>query len=490
MTEDNLKQKTVSGVQWNTIDKVATLVISMVVSIVLARVLGPESYGVIGVASIFINVFYTFIDSGFSSALIRKETITEEDYSTAFLFNLLVSCALYALLVVFSPNIASFFNQPILTQLLPVLGLIVIINAICLTQVTKLSRDINFKTQAKVSIISVIVSGIVGVGMALTGYGVWSLAGQQLSSYGMRCFLLCYYNRWIPKLKFSKDSFSYLFGFGWKVLISNIISSIWVQGNKIIIGKMYPAEVLGYYTKSQDWPNQIANNFGGIVKCVSFPALSKIQNEKERLLANFRRILKMTLYVSVMLCFGISAVSHSLVLTLYGEEWVQAIKFVQIISLGFVTHAPILFVLGILQIKNRTDIFLYLEIVGKLIALIPFTLGIMYGIMWLLWGSVGLSIVQFSLDLLFSGKQIGYQLKMAQKDLLPSLFVGAAMYACVWPICLLNIFPFVMLVLQVLVGVCVVIALSKMMHLEEYEETLNMVRPMTSKIVNVIKKKK
>lgn len=488
MAEENLKQKTVSGVQWNTIDKIATLVITIVVSIVLARVLGPESYGIIGVASIFINVFYTFIDSGFSSALIRKETIAEEDYSTAFMFNLIVSCFLYVSLVVSSPAIARFFNQPILTQLLPVMGLIVIINAICLTQVTKLSRDIDFKTQAKVSIISIVASGVVGVSMAFWGCGVWSLAGQQITLYGMRCYLLCLFNRWFPKFKFSKDSFSYLFGFGWKVLLSNIISSIWVQGNKIIIGKMYPAEILGYYTKSQDWPNQFANNLGSVVRSVGYPALSRIQNEPERMLANFRRILRMTFFVSIVLCFGISSVSHSLVLTLYGEEWSPAIKFVQVISLAFVTHAPILFVLSILQVKNRTDIFLYLEIAGKLVSLIPFGLGIMYGVMWLVWGSVGLSIVQFILDLIFSGKQIGYTFNMAMKDLTPSFLVGGVMYVCVWPLCMTAMPPLVMLIVQMAVGGSVVIVISKLFHLEEYKETMNMVMPMKNKILGVIKR--
>ena len=199
MAEENLRQKTISGVQWNSIDKVATMAISLVLSIVLARILGPESYGLIGIVSIFVNVFYTFVDSGFSSALIRKETITEDDYSTAFIFNLIVSITLYLLLFIFAPLVARFFNQPMLTQLLRVMGVMVIINAICLTQVTKLSRDINFKVQAKVSILSVIVCGIVGIGMAVSGCGVWSLVGQQLSLYGARAFLLCYFNRWMPK---------------------------------------------------------------------------------------------------------------------------------------------------------------------------------------------------------------------------------------------------------------------------------------------------
>ena len=483
MAEENLRQKTISGVQWNSIDKVATMAISLVLSIVLARILGPESYGLIGIVSIFVNVFYTFVDSGFSSALIRKETITEDDYSTAFIFNLIVSITLYLLLFIFAPLVARFFNQPMLTQLLRVMGVMVIINAICLTQVTKLSRDINFKVQAKVSILSVIVCGIVGIGMAVSGCGVWSLVGQQLSLYGARAFLLCYFNRWMPKLRFSKESFSYMFGFGWKVLLSNVISSIWVQGNKIIIGKMYPAQTLGYYTKSQEWPNQIANNFGGIVRTVSFPALSKIQDEPDRLLTNFRKIFKMSFFFSVMACLGISAVSYSLVLTLYGSEWEPAVKFIQIVSLSFIFHAPILFVLSILQIKNRTDLFLMLEVIGKLAALIPFALGIKYGIMWLIWGSVALSAFQFTMDVLFTGKQIGYTMKMLIKDMMPSVLVGVVMYAAVWPIKLVGMPVQLMLVVQVLVGVIVVLALSRGFKLEEYQEIVGMVKPWMDKVL-------
>ena len=476
MADQNLRKKTVSGVKWNSIDKMVTMGISLILSIVLARLLGPESYGIIGLVSIFVNVFYTFVDSGFSSALIRKETITEDDYSTAFFFNLIVSCSLYALLVIFAPAIARFFDQPLLVDLLRVMGLIVIINAICITQVTKLSRDINFKVQAKVSIISVAFCGVVGIGMAIAGCGVWSLVGQQMSLYGMRAFLLCYFNRWIPKFRFSKESFSYMFGFGWKVLVSNLISNIWVQGNKIIIGKMYPAQVLGYYTKSHEWPNQIANNFGGVVRTVSYPALSKIQDEPDRLLANFRRILKMTFFFSVMACLGISAVSHSLVFTLYGAEWEPAIIFVQIVSLGFIFHAPILFVLSILQIKNRTDVFLVLEVISKIVALIPFALGIMYGIMWLIWGSVALSVFQFTMDLFVSGKQIGYTFKMGLRDLLPSALVGMVMYVVVFPIQYVNMPVQLMLVIQALFGIGVVVGLSKMFKLEEYDEIVGMLK--------------
>ncbi len=250
MAEQSLKDKTVKGVAWSGIDNVAQFAISFLIGIVLARLLSPDDYGLIGLTGILISVCNAFIYGGFYTALVRKNNASEEDFNTVFVTNLSTSIVLYVLIYFCSPLIAELFNRNELIALVRVSSIVLIVGAYSLVQQVHLTKNIDFKSQAKITVISSISSGFLGVFMAFYGFGVWSLVIQQLSSQLIRTILLCFYNRWTPKLQFYKNSFIELFGFGYKLLLSSLLDTIWKELNQVIIGKFYSPASLGQYSRA------------------------------------------------------------------------------------------------------------------------------------------------------------------------------------------------------------------------------------------------
>lgn len=335
---ESLKDKTVKGVGWSFADNIANTGVSFVVGLVLARLLTPEEYGLIGIITIFIMVFNSIVDSGFSNALIRKKDASDKDYNTVFITNLLLSVLLFVVLYNCAPAISRFFDQPQLIPLTRVMGSVVIINAFAIIQRTILVKQIDFKTQTKVSLISSISSGVVGIGMAIGGMGVWSLVGQQISRQLLNTLFLWVYNKWWPKLQFSLDSFRELFNFGWKLLVSGLIDTVWKQVYQFVIGKFYTTETLGQYTRAQQFSSIFSSNLTTIVQRVSYPVLSSIQDEKERMKAAYKKVIKTTMLVTFVCMLGLAAVAKPMVLVLIGEKWLPCVTFLQILCFSMMLY--------------------------------------------------------------------------------------------------------------------------------------------------------
>ena len=246
MAEQSLKDKTVKGTIWSAADAFLGQGVTFIVGLVLARLLSPEEYGLIGIVTIFTTILLGFVDSGFSNALIRKQNVTDDDYNTMFIVNMSMSVLMCSLLYLSSPVIARFFERPQLVALVRVMGVILVFQALSIVQITALSRKIDFKTKTKASVISAVMSGIIGITMAFTGFGVWSLVAQQLSRQLIYSVSLWIFNRWWPKFKFSIDSFRYMWGFGWKLLLSGLLDRVWTQLYQAVVGKCYSPAVLGY----------------------------------------------------------------------------------------------------------------------------------------------------------------------------------------------------------------------------------------------------
>ena len=333
MPEISLKDKTVRGVGWSAADAFLGQGVTFIVGLVLARLLSPEEYGLIGIVTIFTTILLGVIDSGFSNALIRKLKVTEEDYCTLFLFNLVVSIAMYGLLFFGAPWIAVFFERPQLVSLTRVMGLLLIFQALSIVQYTILSRNIDFKTKTKASLISAIISGILGIAMAYLGYGVWSLVAQQLSRQLIYSLCLWVYNKWWPKLKFSIRSFKYMWGFGWKLLLSGLLDRIWAQLYQTVVGKFYSPATLGQYSRAKEYANIFSSNFSGIVQRVSYPVLSQVQDDPSRMVSGYRRIIKVTMFVTAIIMISLGAVSEPLIYCLIGPQWHQAATFLPLICL-------------------------------------------------------------------------------------------------------------------------------------------------------------
>lgn len=465
-----LKQKTVKGVGWSFADNIANQGVSFLVGLVLARLITPEEYGLIGIITIFIVVFNSIVDSGFSNALIRKNDIKEIDYNTVFITNMVFSIVLFFALFFSAQTIANFFNQPLLKPLTQVMGSIVIINAFAIVQRTILTKNIDFKTQTKVSFISSGISGFIGIGMAFTGYGVWSLVGQQISRQLFNTVFLWVYNHWLPKLQFSWNSFKDLFGFGWKLMVSAMIDTIWREIYQVVIGRCYSAATLGQYTRAQQFGSIFSSNLTSVIQRVSYPVLSTLQDDKQRMKEGYRRVIKITMLITFVLMLGLAAISKPMIQVLVGNQWLIAAGFLPIICLQMMLYPLHAINLNMLQVQGRSDLFLKLEIIKKCVAVIPVLLGIFIDIYWMLWGSVIAGFFAYYLNSYYSGKLLDYNILSQIKDILPSFGIAIGMAGVTYLISLLPLSPFVLLPLQIIIGASITIALCEWIQMSEYKE--------------------
>ena len=327
--------------------------------------LSPNEYGLIGIITIFITVLDSIVDSGFSNALIRKKDVTNNDYDTMFITNMAISIALFALMYLSAKPIAAFFNREELIPLTKVMASIIVIYALSITQYTVLSKRLDFKTKTKSSLIASVISGIIGITMALYGFGVWSLVFLQISRRLIFTVCLWIYIRWLPRFRFNIDSFRYMWGFGWKLLVSNLITNIWNELYQVVVGKCYSPATLGQYSKAREFARLFSANFTVVVQGVSFPALSELQNERTRLLLAYRKVIKLTMFVTAIVMISMAAVADPLIYCVIGEQWQEAAKFLPYLCLSLSLYPLHAINLNMLQIEGRSDIYLILEILLK-----------------------------------------------------------------------------------------------------------------------------
>lgn len=478
----SLKDKTVKGVGWSAADAFLGQGVTFIVGLVLARLLSPDEYGLIGIVTIFTTIMLGFVDSGFSNALIRKQDVSDDDYCTLFYFNFFVSILMFALLFVGAPAIARFFNRPQLVSLTRVMGLLLIFQAISIVQYTILSRRIDFKTKTKASVISAISSGVIGIGMALLRFGVWSLVAQQLSRQLIYSLCLWFFNKWWPKLKLSLNSLKYMWGFGWKLMLSGFLDRVWAQLYQTVVGKYYSPASLGQYTKAKEFANLFSSNFTSIVQRVSYPALSQVQNEKERLISGYRKVIKMTMLVTAIVMFFMGAVSEPLLYCLIGPQWHEAATYLPLICVSMSLYPLHAINLNMLQVQGRTDIFLYVEIIKKVIAVFPICLGIFVSIYWMLIGSIITGIIAFFLNSFYTGKSLGYSSWRQLKDVGPCYGVAFIIALSVFFLKFIPLSFWIVLPIQVVVGATVGHFVCEKLKIEEYSEVKSIAKQYFSKI--------
>lgn len=472
---ESLKSKTVRGVGWSFADNIASAGVSFLIGLVLANLLTPEEYGILAIIMIFIAVSNSIIDSGFSSALIRKTDCKPIDYNTTFYFNLGVSIILYFILYITAPYIAEFFHEPVLIEVTRVISWILIINALAIIPRTLFVKAIDFKTQTKISLISSVLSGVIGIGMALYGMGVWSLVGQQLSRQLSNTSLLWIYCSWKPAWEFSTQSFKDLFGFGSKLMLSGLLNTIWNEIYYIVIGKFYSSAQLGQYTRAQQFSTIFSSNLTTVIQRVSFPVLSTIQDDPIRLREGYRRIIKISMLVTFSCMLGLAAVAKPMILILIGEKWTPAITYLQIICLSSMLYPLHAINLNILQVKGRSDIFLKLEIIKKMIGVGPILLGIFYGIEPMLWGGVVTSIISYYLNSYYSAQMIQYSTWNQIKDILPTFFIASIVAIIIWSFTFFNLSMWLLIILQICIGIILALCLFEKTKLSEYNEIKGLV---------------
>ncbi len=467
---ESLKHKTVKGVGWSFIDNLSSSGVSFLVGLVLARLLTPSEYGIMAILTIFIAVSSSIVDSGFSNALIRKTDAKRVDYNTVFLFNLVVSGLLYVVLFFAAPAISVFFKEPLLVEVMRVIGWVLIINALGIIPRTLFVKDVNFKTQTKVSLIASVSSGVLGIGMALAGMGVWSLVGQQLSRQLLNTLFLWIYCTWRPIWEFSLQSFRELFGFGSKLLLSGLLDTVFKEIYSLVIGRCYTSAQLGQYTRASQFNQIFSSNLTTVIQRVSYPVLSSIQDESDRLREAYRKVIKSTMLITFACMLGLAAVAKPLIVILIGEKWMPAVGFLQIICFSGMLYPLHAINLNILQVKGRSDLFLKLEIIKKIIAVGPLILGVLFSIEYMLWGSVCTSLIAYFLNSYYSANLVNYPTKEQIKDILPTFLVSFATAAAMWSLTLLSLSNWLLLPLQCLLGIILAVFIYERLRLPEYVE--------------------
>jgi O-antigen/teichoic acid export membrane protein len=473
-----LKEKTISGLKWSFADNFVNQGLQFVVGIILARLLSPKEFGLIGMLTIFIAISQSFIDSGFSQALIRKNECTTEDYSTVFFYNLGVGLFLYFLLFLFSRAIGNFYHEPILTLLIKVLGINIIISSLSVIQRTILTKNINFKLQTKISVLSSLLSGIIGIVMAFSGWGVWSLVWRNVAQNIINSLLLWLWNGWRPAFIFSIKSFRELFGFGSKLLISGLLDTTFTNIYYLVIGKYYSAVELGFYTRADQFKNFPSQNLTSVIQRVSYPALASIQTDPQRLKRGYKDLIKNAMLVSFVLMIGMATVAKPLVITLIGKKWLPLVPYLQLLCLSGMLYPLHALNLNMLAVQGRSDLFLKLEIIKKTLVIPVLIIGVLWGIKIMILGMFINSIIAYFLNSYWSGKMINYSMKEQINDILPSFYIALIMAAIVWFVGtkLPMQYPAFVLSLQIILGSCVVILSAHLINLDAYFQMKDIIR--------------
>lgn len=467
---ESLRQKTIRGVFWSSLERFSVAGINFVFGLILARLLMPSDYGVIAMIAIFMAIAQTFIDSGFSNALIRKPNRTELDNSTAFYFNICVGFFSYLSLYIIAPYIAEFYNTPILVPITRIMGLNLLFNSLCVVQQALLTVRIDFKTQAKISLSASIVSGFSGIAFAYMGYGLWALVIQSVLASIIRTILLWSLTKWRPKFGFSKQSFQNLFGYGSKLLVSGLLDTIYNNLFAIVIGKRFTSSSLGVYSRADQWANFIAVNITGVLQRVTFPVLSSIQDDNERLCINYCKFLRISGFVVFPLMMGMAAVADPLTRFILTDKWAGSIPLLRILCFALMLYPIHAINLNLLQVKGRSDLFLRLEIYKKILGVIVLCITIPMGITAMCVGRVFTSWIALVMNSYYTGKLIHFGFLEQIKNYIPTLLNSFIMGAMVYMVTFIVSGPCLQLFVGLIVGATYYILSNYLLKTMEWTE--------------------
>lgn len=464
---DSLKSQTVKGVIWSSVERFSVQGVQFLVMLIIARILSPEDFGLVGMLAIFIAVAQSLIDSGFSQALIRKQDRTEMDNSTVFYFNIVVSGLLYALFYAIAPWVADFYEEPQLCRLMRVLCLVVIINSFAVVQRAIYTASINFRTQAKASFIAALLSGCVGVYMAISGYGVWTLVWQQLLNAGINTVLLWAWANWYPRLQYSWQSFRELFAFGSKLMASGLLDTLYTNMYVLVIGKVFSAVSLGYYAQADRFVKLPSSNITGILQRVTYPVLCTLQDDDDKLRKDYRQLLRLSAFIVFPLMCGLAGVAYPLIDLILGEKWQFAATLIIPLCFSMMWYPIHAINLNLLQVKGRSDLILRLEIIKKIIGVSVLVCIIPFGLLAMCYCSIATSLIALIINTYYTGKLINVGFLMQMKDLSGTLFLSLLMFGSVYATtsCFTN--GFLQLLVGILLGTVLFLGISYMFKFKE-----------------------
>ncbi|MCI8513481.1 MAG: lipopolysaccharide biosynthesis protein [Lachnospiraceae bacterium] len=476
-----MKNKVLSGLFWKVMENGGVQGVQFVVSIVLARLLSPDEYGIISLITIFITIANVFVQSGFNTALIQKREADEVDFSSVFYLSLFVAACLYALLFLASPAIGGFYDKPELAPVLRVLSLILFFGAFTSIQTAVVSRRMQFQKLFFSSLGAVAASGFLGIVCAAMGAGVWALVVQQLSYQLISGVILWFTVRWRPGLLFSWERVKVLFSFGWKLLCSSLIDTVYNNVYGLIIGKIYNSEMLAHYDKGNQFPQLLVNNINGAIQSVMLPALSTSQDERGRMKAMVRRSITTSSFLVVPMMAGLMAVAEPMVSLLLTDKWLPCVPFLRLMCLSYAFWPIHTANLQAINAMGRSDVFLKLEIVKKIIGIAALFISIPFGIFVMVALKPAVSLISTFVNAWPNQKLLGYSLKEQWADLLPSFLLSAVMGAAVYGLSFLGFGAFATLCIQVAAGMIFYAGLAWLFKIETFRYLTDTLRELTKK---------
>ncbi|MEN3797517.1 oligosaccharide flippase family protein [Aeromonas caviae] len=415
----DLATKAKKSLQWSALERFLTQGIQLAITLYLARLLGPTAFGLVGMLAVFIAIANVFVDSGFTSALIRKTDRTESDLVTAFYYNIGMAGLCYLTLYVSAPFVADFYQQQELQTLLRVLGLTVLINSFTLIPRVKLNVAMDFKTQAQISVLSVLISGPTAIILAINGYGVWALVTQTLLNASCATLLFNIFSPWLPRGCITKNSFSYLFSYGSKLLLSGLLDVTYNNLYQIIIGKKFSPAVVGQFSQANQLASVPTTTLTGIIQRVIFPLFSQLQDDPDRMANAYRKTIKLSALVIFPLIIGLGLIAKPLLTSLLGEQWQGTAALLTVLCFGYMLYPIHSINLNLLQVTGRSDLFLKLEVIKKIIGVTVLLISIPYGVLAMCIGFTLTSYLALLLNTYYTAKFTRLSQWQQCKDILP-----------------------------------------------------------------------
>ncbi len=473
---ESLRGKTLKGMIWSFAENFSLQGIQFIIGILLARVLSPSDYGMVGMLAIFTAVSQTLINSGFSTALVRKNNRTQTDLSTTFYFNIVVGFVLYFVLFFSGQLIADFYNTPLLSDLIKVSAISLILNSLCIVQQALFTIKMDFKTQAKISVIGALVTGVGGIAMAYSGYGVWSIVWPGVFGGAVRCILLWVWGKWRPTWEYSWKSFKGLFGFGSKLLASGLIDTIYNNIYPIIIGKKFSAADLGQYTRADGYANLPATTVTGVLGRVTFPLLCQIQDDDARLQSTYRQLIKLSAYVVFPIMVGLAALAKPLIIFMITAKWAECVPYLQILCFSLMWYPIHALNLNLLQVKGRSDLFLRLEVIKKILGVSVLVIAIPFGIIWMCIGRIFTSLICLAINTYYTGRLINVGFFKQMGDLLPILILSLSMGGLVLAVNLLVDGLLLQIIIGLITGLVYYLSISYIFKSKELLYLLSLLK--------------
>lgn len=477
------KSSTISNFLWRFAERCGAQIVTFIVSIVLARILTPDDYGKVALITVFTTIMQVFVDSGLGVALIQKKDADDLDFSSVFYFNFVICLVLYAAMFFASPFIANFYNDSSLTPIIRVISLTIVISGVKGIQQSYVSRNMLFKRFFYATLGGTIFSAIVGIALAYTGFGIWAIVAQQLSNTTIDTLILWLTVKWRPKKMFSWERLKGLLSFGWKMLASSLLDTVYGNIRSLIIGKLYSSSDLAYYNQGQQFPNVVVTNINTSIDSVLLPTMASVQDDSQRVKTMTRRAIKTSTYIMAPLMMGLAFCAEPIVRLVLTDKWISCVPFLRIFCITYMFYPIHTANLNAIKAMGRSDLFLKLEIAKKIVGMILLLSTMWFGVMAMAYSLLISSVLGQIINSWPNRKLLNYGYLEQLKDILPGIALAVLMGFCVNLISLFHLSNVVTLLIQIPLGTVIYVVASALLHLESFEYLMDMIRPMVRKII-------